>query len=362
LEEDEEKVKALLSTNKKEIDNLILNFLPQTHRAPEISKLYEMMRDYPSRGGKGLRGTLCILWCEMFGGRMDTALITAASLELFQNWILIHDDIEDGSDMRRGAPALHKKHGVEISINVGDALHGKMWELLIKNGDLIGPETAIKILSEFSNMLNETTEGQQMELSWTVNNNWDIREEDYFLMVTKKSAWYTCISPARMGVILASAERSPVIPRDVVGWEKDVLDRLISIGLDLGISFQIIDDVLNLTADESKYGKEILGDIYEGKRTLMLIHLLEHADQTSRSKIVNFLSKKRDEKNDEGVQFVFEKMKEHGSIEYAREFARKHSERALKQFDKLCADYKIKESEARVTTRSLLKYMTTRDY
>lgn len=362
MEYDEQKLRTLLSTNKKEIDTLVLDFLPVTHDSKEIRSLYEMMRDYPSRGGKGLRGTLCILWSEMFGGRFDTALTTAAGLELFQNWILIHDDIEDASDMRRGAPALHKKCGVELAINVGDALHGKMWELLIKNRDIIGPEPTIKILSEFSNMLNETTEGQQMELSWTTRNDWDIREEDYLLMVTKKAAWYTCISPARMGVILASAERSPVTPHDIGTWEKAVLQHLVSLGTDVGISFQIIDDVLNLTADETKYGKEILGDIYEGKRTLILLHLLQNCDSDTKSRIIRSLSKRREEKTDDEVQYVFEKMKELGSIDYARDLAHKHSQRALSQFDQLCSEYKIKKTEAQVTTRALLEYMTTRDY
>ncbi|MHB8566631.1 MAG: polyprenyl synthetase family protein [Nitrososphaerales archaeon] len=359
--EENEKLKVLLSRNKKEIDDFVLGFLPDRHQSTEISCLYEMMRDYPSRGGKGLRGTLCILWDEMFGGRRDYALITAAGLELFQNWILIHDDIEDSSDMRRGSPALHKKHGIEQAINVGDALHGKMWELLLQNKEIIGADRAIKILSEFSKMLNETTEGQHMELSWSTNNSWDIEEKDYFLMVTKKAAWYTCISPARLGVIIASAENGNA-SKDSPSREKDILEKLVVIGTDLGISFQIIDDVLNLTADESKYGKEILGDIYEGKRTLMLIHLLKSVNSLTKSRIIDSLSKKRCEKKPDEVEFVFQKMNESGSIDYAKELAHKHSRRALELFDSLCEEYGIEHSDPQITTRALLEYMTNRDY
>src|SRR5579864_903366 len=197
----------MLGSNKKLLDRIVLDFLPRSAESTEIQLLYDMMRDYPSRGGKGLRGSLCLLWCELFSGKKQNALVTASALELFQNWILIHDDIEDQSDLRRGQPSLHRKYGVELSINAGDALHGKMWELILSNENDLGAETTLSVCSEFTRMLNETTEGQQIELAWTRGNKWEINEDDYLLMVTKKSAWYTCISPSRLGVILATSNR-----------------------------------------------------------------------------------------------------------------------------------------------------------
>lgn len=365
-----ERLKVALADNKKSIDRLILGFLPTTHASKQISNLYEMMRDYPMRGGKGLRGTLCMMWCEYFGGNKRIALVTAAGLELFQNWILIHDDIEDKSDMRRGSPALHKKYGVERAINAGDALHGKMWELLLTNAKTIGEGATLQILAEFAYMLNETTEGQQMELAWTVQDDWDIDEKDYLTMVTKKAAWYTCISPSRMGAILAhdsTASRSesrlgaPGLRSLGVSDDNHTMQALVNLGTDLGISFQITDDVLNLTAEESKYGKEILGDLYEGKRTLMVIHLLRNSDQVTRRKITAILSKKREQKSQAEMEFVFEKMKECGSIDYAIDFAKKHSQMAISRFDSLSrpsdADATQKED-----LRMLLEYLTKRDY
>ena len=249
LKTEKSSLPVLLSANKKRLDRIFLDFLPKNHNCPEIQILYEMMRDYPSRGGKGIRGTLCLLFCELFGGKKENALITAAALELFQNWILIHDDIEDQSELRRGTPALHRKVGIELAINTGDALQGKMWELLLSNKKLLDPTLTLRILSEFSLMLNETTEGQQMELAWTCGNKWAINEEDYLLMVTKKAAWYTCITPARLGALLASSNQ-----KDVAGFgfisDSYVLEKLVSFGTNLGIAFQIVDDVLNLTADE----------------------------------------------------------------------------------------------------------------
>lgn len=361
LKTEKRDIQEILSYNKKKMDKIILDFLPKTHDCREISNLYKMMRDYPSRGGKGIRGTLCLLFCELFGGKEQDALITASALELFQNWILIHDDIEDQSELRRGLPALHRKVGVELAINTGDALHGKMWELLLSNQRHLDPPLVLNILSEFSQMLNETTEGQQMELSWTCGNKWDIEEKDYLLMVTKKAAWYTCISPARLGALLASSTRkhSSGIVRIPDSY---VLEKLVNFGTNLGIAFQIVDDLLNLTADESKYGKEICGDLLEGKRTLMLINLLEKSTAKQHRRIVEILSKTRQTKTKNEVRFVLESMKECGALDYAKRTALRYSERALKEFEEITTAQEARHSDAYYRTKSVLEYLTSRDY
>jgi geranylgeranyl diphosphate synthase, type II len=354
LKIDTQNLLELLQTNKKMIDETILDFLPKSSGTKEVDVLYEMMRDYPSRGGKGIRGTLCLLWCELFSGKKRNAVITAASLELFQNWILIHDDIEDASEIRRGLPALHKKYGLELAINAGDALHGKMWELLLRNRDGVGVNVALNVLQEFTQMLNETTEGQQMELSWTMNNNWDIDESDYLLMVTKKAAWYTCISPCRLGLLLSEAKRGSEF--------EEKMNRIVDFGTNLGIAFQIVDDVLNLTADESKYGKEILGDLYEGKRTLILLHLLRNLPYAGRKKVVESLSRSRSSKTGEEMHWIFQLMKEKKSIEYARKVAADHSSKAMKIFEDITRGQSVVHPRIFEETSSLLEYLTSRDY
>ncbi|MDG6905818.1 MAG: polyprenyl synthetase family protein [Nitrososphaerota archaeon] len=346
-----------MRTNKNSLDRLILDFLPATDENPEIMGLHEMMRDYPSRGGKGLRGSLCLLCCELFGGDKQDAMIAAAGLELFQNWILIHDDIEDQSDLRRGLPALHKKVGLELAINVGDALHGKMWELLLQNRKRLGSELTIRILDEFAKMLNATTEGQQMELRWTTTGRWNITEADYFMMVTKKSAWYTCISPTRLGILTASNRNSKQTLLD-----ESLMTLIVEYGTHLGISFQIVDDVLNLMGDESKYGKEILGDLFEGKRTLMLIHLLNRCDLSKKRRIIDVLSKPREKKKTDEVRYIFDSMLESGSIDYAKQTAKQLSERALGEFDEIASSHGIVNTPFYSTTRSLVDYLTSRDY
>jgi len=352
------KLSDLLLANKRQIDKIILDFLPQRHDSPEIMKLYEMMRDYPSRGGKGLRATMCLVWCNLFGGSREDAMITAAALELFQNWILIHDDIEDKSDLRRGLPALHRKVGIELAINTGDALHGKMWELLLLNQIKLGSDLTLRILSEFSTMLNDTTEGQQMELSWTTGNRWNMSVDDYFLMVTKKSAWYTCITPTRLGILLAKKERDI----QEIKTHQIALKEAIEFGTHLGISFQIIDDVLNLKGDQSKYGKEILGDLFEGKRTLMVIHLLSKCGTDQKRRIIETLSKPREEKTLEEVKYIFEQMNVFGSIDYAKQIANQLSERALSEFESIISKQGINREDPYEITKSLIEYISSREY
>jgi geranylgeranyl diphosphate synthase type II len=360
IKKDSAPLSKFLAANKKLLDAIILDFLPLKSSSPEIQNLYDMMRDYPGRGGKGIRGTMCLLWCELFSGTKDQALITAAGLELFQNWILIHDDIEDQSDLRRGQPSLHKKYGIELSINAGDALHGKMWELLLSNQKAVGPETSLWVLGEFTKMLNETTEGQQIELAWTRGNKWEISEEDYMLMVTKKSAWYTCISPSRLGVVLSTAKGTSrsLGTRNM----QELLEKLVTIGSSFGIAFQIIDDVLNLTADETKYGKEILGDLFEGKRTLMLIHLLNSLGEEDRIKVISSVSKSREKKTNEEMKIIFEMMTKSGSIDYARRVADTHSKKAMKLFEETLAEQSIARPDAYDQTKNLLHYLSSRDY
>jgi geranylgeranyl diphosphate synthase type II len=331
---------------KREVDGVIFDFLPSKNEVKEIQCLYDMMRDYPARGGKGLRPYLCTLMCEMFGGKRADCLITAAALEIFQNWILIHDDIEDNSDLRRGSPVLHKKYGVPLSINAGDSLHGKMWELLLRNQKNLPPQKCLKIYSEFSEMIDETTEGQHMELSWVLNRNWDVTEEDYLLMVHKKAAWYTCVSPCRLGCIVAGASER-------------ILSDVVPFGLNLGAAFQIRDDILNLKADEAKYGKEVGGDLLEGKRTLILIHLLSHCSFSERRAIIRIMNKSREDKRKEEIEYIMKQLKRYKSLEYAEEKASMLASKAKVAFKKISKE-SVDEGATRMAS-DLIQFMTKRE-
>jgi len=289
---------------KQRVDRLILDeLLPSSHAVPEIDLLYKMMRDYPARPAKGMRPYLCVTSCKAFGGSEEEVLYTAAALELFQNWILIHDDIEDGSEMRRGSPALHKKYNWVLALNTGDALHARMWQSLLRNRPLLGDGRTLEIMREFAIMINETTEGQQMELEWVVNNDWEISEDDYYRMVTKKTSRYTVVSPMRLGGLAAG-----------VGSER--IDPLEEAGKKLGVGFQIHDDVLNLSAGE-KYGKETADDLLEGKRTLILIKLLSGCNAKDRQRVVEVFSMPREERRNYMGELI-DLIHKYGALDYAR--------------------------------------------
>ncbi len=340
-------VSAYLSDVKSRVDSCLLSFLPATHERPDVKRLYQMMLDYPRRAAKGLRPALCMLICEAFGGNPAHAINTAAALELLQNWLLIHDDIEDGSELRRGEPCLHQKYGIPMAINVGDALHCKMWELLQRNTDILGKELALRILSEFIQLSNQVVEGQHIELSWVHENRWNLNEEDYLTMCIQKTAWYTCITPCRLGAIIGGAS------------ERDV-DSFVELGKELGVAFQIQDDVLNLIGDVGRYGKEIAGDISEGKRTLVLIHLFNSCTSTEAQHVIDIMARPRDEKTGSEVEWVLQLMKKYKSIAYAQQRSEALLQEAACRFKQNFSH--IPEGRAKQLFLSLINFFVEREY
>jgi geranylgeranyl diphosphate synthase type II len=302
---------------KARVDGLILNqLLPESSSIKEVGLLYRMMRDYPMRQAKGMRPFLCVTTCRAAGGKEDDALLTAACIELFQNWILIHDDIEDGSELRRGEPALHRRYGDALALNAGDALHARTWEAILLNGRSLGLERTFAVMEEFSHMVNETTEGQHMELGWVVGKRWDLSEKDYYEMCTRKTSWYTVASPCRLGALVA-------------GGGGGMLDQLREFGISLGIAFQIQDDSLNLAGDQKKYGKAKSDDILEGKRTLILLHLLAVASQGERDRVISIMNKKREAKSADDVSYVVSLIDKYDAIGFARKRATELMKEAL---------------------------------
>jgi geranylgeranyl diphosphate synthase type II len=236
-------------------------------------------------------------------------LVTAACIEMFQSWIIIHDDIEDGSEMRRGAPALHKKYGMTLALNAGDALHALMWAALLKNRERLSDDKTLRVMKEFTTIVSKTTEGQHIELGWVVRNRWDLTEEDYFTMCVNKTSWYTVIGPLRLGGVVGGADEAS-------------LDLIVGAGKKLGVGFQIHDDVLNLSGDQSKYGKEIGDDLLEGKRTLMLIRLLSLCTPAEKEKVASIFRLPREERRNK-VGYIMELIQKHDTIGYAKKMSAK---------------------------------------
>jgi geranylgeranyl diphosphate synthase type II len=276
-------------------------------RAPQ-RHLYAPVADYPRRGGRMLRPTLCIATARAFGASPEEALRSAVALELFHNAFLVHDDVEDESDERRGRPTLHALHGVAVAVNVGDALALLGLRALIDNRRSLGPRLTVRVLEEAERMARESIEGQALELGWRRDNAVALSDADYLEMVLKKTCWYTTIYPSRVGALIGT------------GSDRD-LDRFIRFGFLLGAAFQIQDDLLNLAGDPRRYGKERDGDIWEGKRTLMLITLLRRASAADRARLAAFLGEPRRERREGDVRWIRDRMEVHGCLEYAREVA-----------------------------------------
>jgi geranylgeranyl diphosphate synthase type II len=291
-------------------------YLPE---AEPGSYLHELIADYPQRGGKMLRPSLCIAAARAFGAPVADAVASAVSIELLHNALLIHDDIEDDSDERRGTPTLHALHGLPLALNAGDALGLLSLRPLKDNVRRLGLTVALRIYEETERMAWETTEGQALELGWRRDNRADVGDEDYLVMVLKKTCWLTTIHPLRVGCLIGARGRAP-------------LDSLIRLGFFFGAAFQIQDDLLNLEGGAA-YGKERNGDLLEGKRTLMLIHAMRSARPSEQRRMQRFLARPRARRTPDEVGWMRAVLERTGSLEHARTVARGLAGAALHEFD-----------------------------
>ena len=272
------KLDDYLASCKEACDSEINRLYGRSQRGS--NGLYDLILDYPLRGGKALRPALSIAACLGLGGHLEAILPTAATLELYHNAFLIHDDIEDESWWRRGKPTLHIDHGIPIAVNVGDAMLSLSLQPLLDNVERVGLGPALRILRAVAHMTRRTVEGQALELDWVRNNTWKLDDADYLEMVELKTSWYSFITPLQVGAVAAGAGPEQLEPLE---W----------LGRHLGAAFQITDDLLNLRADPEDYGKEIGGDLWEGKRTLMLLHALRNATPDDQDRGVQILAKRR---------------------------------------------------------------------
>ncbi|MCP3144095.1 polyprenyl synthetase family protein [Pyxidicoccus xibeiensis] len=286
---------------------------------PHEAPLQTLVADYPERGGRALRASLCLAAASAFGARPEEALGPAVALELLHNAFLVHDDVEDESEERRGRPTLHQLHGVPVAVNVGDALAVLSLRPLLDDVARLGPHLTLRVLEEAQRMARESVEGQALELAWRQHNATDLGEADYLRMVLKKTCWYTSIYPLRIGALVGT--------RGTVD-----LERFLRFGFFVGAAFQIQDDLLNLVGDEARYGKELNGDLREGKRTLMLIHLLGALPAGERARLSRLLAAPRAERTEAELRWVRGRMERHGSLEHARRVAHGLAGAALHEF------------------------------
>ena len=322
-------LRGFLETHIPLIEEELFSFLPL--QEPE-EFMYRPMRDYPERGGKRSRPALVLLSCAAMGGDVRKALRTAAAFEMFQSFALLHDDIEDDSEMRRGKPCSHRIHGVPLSINVGDALYAKVYEVLAANREILDCETTLALIEEMTRGSRETFEGQAYDVGW-IRGRIVPSEDEFMTMLRKKTGWYTGRGPCTAGAMIAGASAAAT---QAIG----------DFGEAMAIAFQIRDDLLNLTTSESDadtapgitsgaYGKERGGDIAEGKRTLIIIDLLRKCGKAERSEILDVLHAHREETTQEQIEHVIALAHEHGAIAYAEQESRQRGDEALRLLEAL---------------------------
>jgi geranylgeranyl diphosphate synthase type II len=270
------------------------------------ARLALLTREYPDRRSKGVRPALVFAACQAFGGSLREAIGPAIAIEMLHNAFLIHDDLEDESELRRGEPTLHRVHGVPMAINAGDALTVHALTPLADRS-LLGSRLSQRVLDETLRMARQTVAGQGIELRWRRDNVLDLTPASYFNLVLQKTCCYTTIYPLRIGAIIGSRG----------SLDSSTMTALSQFGFYLGAAFQIRDDLLNLVGSEDEYGKELLGDLHEGKRTLMLIHLLTEADEADRTWVATYLASAIMDRTPAQAAHLLNLMQRYGSIDFA---------------------------------------------
>jgi geranylgeranyl diphosphate synthase type II len=295
---------------------------PSAFKIPEDYKSLEkfhwkMSCEYPERQGKYLRPTLLMLTTVALDGNKKRALKTASAMQLSQEWLLIHD-----------------------------ALHAVMWKILIDNLVLLGARKTSEIIDEFYSMISRTILGQTVDIKWFKENKLDFSDDDWYFVADSKSSYYTITGPMRLGAIIAGANSKQ-------------LKLLTKFGLELGRCFQLVDDILDVTSDFGGL-KHAGNDIFEGKRTILLGHLLRIAKLSDKKKIFSILEKKREKKTNKEVVWIIKKMYEYKSVDYAKGLAKSHKEKALQIFDKEL-DFLFKQP-ARDNLKLLTNFILERDH
>ncbi len=287
------------------VGDIVNAYIPKgTH--PDMDKyLYAPLLAFSRNGGKRHRPLICFVACMAVGGDVNRALSAAAAIEHFHTAALIHDDIADEAELRRGEPCLYLKEGLGLAINMGD-LGLQLVNGTVVKDPLLDDSTKVRVLTELIDMTRRTIEGQALDIGWARDKRYDITPEDYLIMATCKTAHYSGAVPLAIGAIVG-------------GGTETQIEGLRNYGLDTGLAFQIQDDLLNLVGKTESTKKGFRDDITEGKRTLVVVHALQNLQQADHDRLIEILSSH--EKDPAVLEEAVALMNKSGSIDYARNYA-----------------------------------------
>jgi len=306
---DLKKYLSIYEREKKIIDRKLASAL----KSRQPSELYEPALYILESSGKRLRPLLVILSAKAVGGKPNQVYNAAVAVEMLHNFTLVHDDIMDNADLRRGNLTLHKKYNLNTAILAGDSLLAVAYEFLLKDCKVNAKEA----LSAFTHGLVEVCEGQSLDTEFETRKN--VTQDEYIEMIRKKTA--------------ALAQMCCELGTYLVNGSKQDIKALSDYGKYLGIAFQIQDDLLDITADKVDFGKRIGGDLMEGKKTFLFIEALEKAKGKDKEDLLKVIANKGIRSNQiEKYKRLYEKL---GVIEDAKAAIRNYTNKALRSIDKL---------------------------
>jgi geranylgeranyl diphosphate synthase type II len=238
----------------------------------EPQQLYQPLNYTLGLGGKRIRPALLLLANDLFGGKQALAIDAAIAIEIFHNFTLIHDDIMDNAPIRRGHPTVFKKWNVNTAILSGDVMLVEAYKLISTCESIILPE----VLKTFNKMAAEVCEGQQYDMTFETQQN--ITIDDYLKMIELKTAVLLGAS-LRIGALIAKASVTDV-------------NHIYAFGQNIGIAFQLMDDLLDVYGNPEKFGKQVGGDIISNKKTYLLLKAKELAKHQLKKELEFCLSSK----------------------------------------------------------------------
>lgn len=326
--------KQLIGIYKKKINVELEKFFDREIReanciSPDLSKLLENAKEYTMRGGKRLRAIHCILGYRVAGGAdMKEIINTAISQELLQSYLLIHDDIMDESKVRRGGPTLHllyeeshkqkykrgdgKRFGESIATTLGDILESLAVGMIARSN--FKNSCKIVALNEYTNMIKLVGYGQSLDVISGQKSPFDVTMEDVLRIYQYKTAVYTVVGPLRIGASLGGAN-------------KKTLDMLKEYGMNVGVAFQIVDDILGMGfGDPRKFQHDVGSDLMEGKKTILILKALENGTSEQKKTILSILGNKKLTNNE--LNTVKKIILQTGSLNYSQNYAIKLKDEA----------------------------------
>jgi len=308
--------------------------LMQSFEVMDNVNLRAAMAHYPAAGGKRLRPLLATMVCEAFGGNADKAIPYGVALEMIHNFTLVHDDVMDEDDTRRGMKTVHHEYGVPEAILAGDAMFARAFEMVLDSD--IDDSGVVKLVEILARSVRLLADGQQMDLDFEDRDI--VSPEEYLEMIERKTA-----------VLYSAAAQGGAI---VGGASEQQQEALFEYGRLIGLGFQIWDDVLDLRSTKETFGKPVLNDIRNGKKTLIIVHAVDTMKSPQKDELLSVLGKKG--ATEEELMRAKDLLEAVGSIDYASRIA---SEFVAKAKEELKA---VKDDKHRTILVGFADFMLSR--